>query len=69
MMQIWLFCIILLGGICCRVMKILVLFEDGLKLGYEKGAALLSSDSSFEDDIDNKLDGKKIVYGIKDDKG
>ena len=35
-MQIWLFCRMLLGRICCRVMKNVVIVEYGLKLGCEK---------------------------------
>ena len=34
-MKIWLFCRILLGRICCRVMKNVVIVEYGIKLGGE----------------------------------
>ena len=55
-MSVWIFCRILPGRICCRVLKNLVVVEDELKLGYEKGAELVSSDSYFEGDIDYTLE-------------
>ena len=55
----------LLGMICCRYLKNVVVVEDGLKLGGEDLAELVSSDIYFEGEIGDKFEGKKTVSGIK----
>ena len=47
------------------IWKILVVVEDGLKLGGEKGEDLVLSYFYFEGDIDDNFDGGKTVSGIK----
>ena len=59
------FCKILFESICCRVLKNVVVVEDGLKLGGEKVADIVSSYFSFEGDIDDNFEGVKTVSGIK----
>ena len=49
-------CIMLLVIICCRVMKNVVVVEYGINLGGETVSELVSSDSSFEGCIDDKLE-------------
>ena len=39
----------LIGRIRNRVLKNVVVVDNGLRLGVEKGADIVSSDSSFED--------------------
>ena len=61
-----LFCRILFGGICCWDLKNVVILEYGLKLGFEEGSELVSSDNSFKDNIDDNFEGKGTVSGIKE---
>ena len=49
-----------------QVSKTVVVVDDGLKLGGEKGSELVSSDSVFEVEIYDKLGVINTVYGIKD---
>ena len=58
----------LLGIICCRFLKDRFSVEDGLKFGCDEGVELVSSDSYFEGDIDDKLEGVNNVSVIKDGK-
>ena len=41
--------------ICCRDLKNVVVVQDGIKLGGEKGIYLVSSYSYFECDIDDNI--------------
>ena len=43
------------GSIFCRSLRHLVVFENGLKIGVEKGADIVYLDSSLEGDIDEKI--------------
>ena len=52
--------IMFIGGILFSVLKNVVVVEDGIKLGGEKGAELVYSYSSFEGDIDYKLEGVRL---------
>ena len=58
-MKIWMFCRMLLGRICCKDLKNVVVVEYGIKLGGEKGVELVSSYSYFEDTIDGNFEGKR----------
>ena len=64
-MKIWMFCGMLLGRICCRDLKNVVVVEDGIKLGGEKIEDLVSSYSSFGGDIVDNFEEKNTVSGIK----
>ena len=55
----------LFGGICCRDLKNVVVVEYGLKLGGDKGSDLMYLYSSFEGSVDDNIEGKKTVFGIK----
>ena len=63
-MQIWLFCRMLLGRICYRVMIKRVIVEYGLKLGGDKVEDIVYSRIYFEGGIDEKLEGGGTVSGI-----
>ena len=47
-------------------MKNLVVVEDGIKLGGEEGAEMVSSYRYFEGDIDENIEGKRTMSGIQD---
>ena len=55
----------LLVRIFCRDLKNTVVFEDGIKLGGEKGSKLVSSYNYFEGDIDDKFYWENNLYIIK----
>ena len=61
-MQILMSFRMLFGRICCRALKNIVVVEDRLKIGDEKESELVSSDSSFEVDTDDKFEGKNSVW-------
>ena len=46
-------------------MKNIVVVDYGIKLGGEKGAELVSSDSYFGGYIDDNFEEDNTVYGIK----
>ena len=51
----------LFGRICCRTLKSLSVVDDGIKIGGEEKADMVSSDSSFEGDIDENLEVKRTA--------
>ena len=55
----------LIGMISCRVIKNVVVGEEEIKLGVEKGSDLVPSDSSFEGGIYDKLYGSKTMFVVK----
>ena len=54
-LQICLFFIMLLGSICCMVLKNVVVVEGGLKLWGKNIANLVSPYTYFKGDLDYKL--------------
>ena len=54
------------GRICCRDLKNLAAIEDGIKIGGEEVADLVSSVRSFEVDIAVNIEGKGKVSGTED---
>ena len=59
------FCITLFGRILCRFLKYIGVVEYVLKLGGEEGSELVSLYIPFEGDIDENVECKNTVYGIK----
>ena len=45
----------LLGRICCRILKNVVVVENGINFGHVKVSKPVYSDSYFNGDIDDKL--------------